>query len=629
MGKNYDLELHNLDMVYESAKNADVGIIVDYLRNNIHLPIVSIGSGGSFSVSAVFDYLCLKAGGFSKCITPLELSQYHKQLLSMSAVLFSASGKNRDTLNTYQYLSEMEPEGILTCCMHTNTPIKQKQRRNLHNWYYEYEMPVQKDGYLAVESLVSTIVILCKAFMQLTQQDFYYLQESFDWSLDICDRERAKEVLSKESIIVLYNGITKPASIDLESKFSEASLGNVQLVDYRNFAHGRHFWLSNRKESTAIISMGSSSISALVNKTLRLLPKEIPCLEFNFDDSSANGLLESFKFVFSLVSIAGKIRGTNPGGPSIPEFGRRLYHMSYNICKNADMALRRRSSVDAAAFRKQKGTTYCGSIDFRKYAQQYLAEIKSKTFKGLILDFDGTIFCKDSDASIIQEVFSHLINLLDNKILIGIATGRGKSVREELRQIIPLQFWDNIVIAYYNGGCIGLLSDGAVPNKTSRSMPTALCEICKLLENNMEVKDINGFDGNPYQLTLLLGEGDRDQMIGRLTSICSCIRGAKVFQSGHSIDIVPESSSKNNILDYFEKCGYDDRSFLIIGDCGQIGGNDYEMLSRDNSLSVDHVSDDPYSCWNFAKPGLRNLEAMLFYLQHIEVSNDTFSIRGI
>ena len=145
----------------------------------------------------------------------------------------------------------------------------------------------------------------------------------------------------------------------------------------------------------------------------------------------------------------------------------------------------------------------------------------------------------------------------------------------------------------------------------------------------MEVKDINGFDGNPYQLTLLLGEGDSDQMIGRLTSICSCIRGAKVFQSGLSIDIVPESSSKNNILNFFEKCGYDDKCFLIIGDCGQFGGNDYEMLNRENSLSVDHVSDDPYSCWNFAQPGLRNLEAMLFYLKHIEVSNNTFSIRGL
>ena len=41
---------------------------------------------------------------------------------------------------------------------------------------------------------------------------------------------------------------------DLESKFTEAALGHLQIADYRNFAHGRHHWLAKRSETSAILA---------------------------------------------------------------------------------------------------------------------------------------------------------------------------------------------------------------------------------------------------------------------------------------------------------------------------------------------------------------------------------------
>ena len=52
-----------------------------------------------------------------------------------------------------------------------------------------------------------------------------------------------------------------------------------------------------------------------------------------------------------------------------------------------------------------------------------------------------------------------LISLLHKKIPIGIATGRGKSVRNELGEIIPEEFWSNVFIGYYNCAEIATLNE--------------------------------------------------------------------------------------------------------------------------------------------------------------------------
>src|SRR5260370_29648479 len=47
----------------------------------------------------------------------------------------------------------------------------------------------------------------------------------------------------RQHFIVLHSPSLDAAAWDLESKFSEAALGSIQVADYRNFAHGRHHWI--------------------------------------------------------------------------------------------------------------------------------------------------------------------------------------------------------------------------------------------------------------------------------------------------------------------------------------------------------------------------------------------------
>lgn len=620
MGKDFEKELGNLGLVYREACAADIRTITDFLRKYINQPFLGVGSGGSHSVARIFEFLCIKGGGIAKSLTPLELTLFNRQIKEMAVLLFTAGGRNADSIHAYQYLSELEPEGLLTCCMCKDAPIKQVQKDNLHNYYFEYKMPVKKDGYLAVESLVSSTVFLCRAFENLTGNQFFRIPDMVLWGSQAPQMKQVEQVLTKETLIILHGGITTPAAIDLESKFSEASLGNIQLVDFRNFAHGRHYWLSDRKERTAIVSMAGSSVEKIVNKTLNLLPQEIPVLRFDVDDETVLGLFKSFDFIFQLVLQAGVFQGVNPGKPKVADFGKKLYHLNYNICNNISLNERRKNPVAVATYRKCKAINSCETEKYREHGNIYLQTLTNKIFKGIVFDYDGTLHNKGGSQSTELAIIAIINRLLSNNIKIGVATGRGKSVRNELQRVIQKNFWKDVIIAYYNGGCLGLLEDDQQPDKESIAIPDAFIKLKQQVEctsgiNQLEIDGIT--DRNPFQLTILMNGHQNISSREQIISLCDHIPGIKILQSSHSIDIIPVTSSKINIFDFWGKLGYSQDDFIIIGDAGQVGGNDYEMLNCANALSVDRVSERFDSCWNFAKPGLRNLEATLYYLEHI------------
>lgn len=621
MGKDFERELQNLNLIYQGALAGDIGILTGFLQKYIHLPFLSVGSGGSLSVAHIFEYLCTKSGGIAKSLTPMELTLFTKQIREMAVPLFTAGGRNKDSIHAYQYLSELEPEGLLTCCMRANAPIGELQRDNLHNDYFEYRMPVPKDGYLAVESLVSSMVLLCRAFESLTGSGFFRLPDTVSWGAHGPGLEQVEPILAKETLIVLHGGITTPAAVDLESKFSEVSLGNVQLVDFRNFAHGRHYWLSDRRDRTAVVSMAGTSMETIADKTLGLLPRDIPVIRLDVGDGTVDGLFASFDFVFQLVLQAGLLRGINPGKPKVADFGKKLYHLSYNICSQDELKSRRKDPVAMAVYRKYRGVRCCDEEMYRKAGLDYLRRLAGRTFKGVIFDYDGTLYNKRGGEAVGIAVFERLNQLLSRGIKVGIATGRGKSVRSELKKVISEDFWQEVVIAYYNGGCIGVLEDDRQPDKEAAPVPEAFEQLKRRMDlvPELSLLEVDGIaDKNPFQWTVFMDTCQSACQRRKLLSLCGGVPGIKTVQSSHSVDIIPETSSKTNIFAYWDGLGYTRDDFIVMGDAGQFGGNDYELLNCPYALSVDRVSEEMDACWNFAKPGMRNLEAALYYLEHFE-----------
>src|SRR5262249_49173963 len=140
------------------------------------------------------------------------------------------------------------------------------------------------DGFLATNSLLGFTVLLARAYAAEFEADAEWTCTS--QILQSLLSEPSEEVAawqaatapiwSRPTTVVLYGPSTRAGATDLESKFTEAALGNLQLADYRNFAHGRHHWLAKRGDTSAVLALITDSDRALAERTLALIPRDIP-----------------------------------------------------------------------------------------------------------------------------------------------------------------------------------------------------------------------------------------------------------------------------------------------------------------------------------------------------------------
>ena len=612
MGRSFQTEIELLNNTYRCILNSEVIEVEKFLLSISNQSLIIVGSGGSFSVAKAFEYFYQRAGGIlSKAITPFELINYNTSLKNMGVVLLTAGGNNPDTINAFKFITKFEPSSFLTLSTNENSKVGRVSNQYTHI-LYQKSLPSGKDGFLAVNSLIAMILIITKAYENIVDNCFFKLEEKFDFLCELNISENIiKTILDKESIIVLHGGMTTPVAIDLESKFTEAALGIIQLADYRNFAHGRHYWLAKNSECTSIIALISPNEKVIAQKTLSLIPKNVPIYEVITEKDSVMGMLELFRTIFRLTMCAGKLKNIDPGKPKVPEFGRKLYHISYN-----NLTDKKYKALDGienrAAYRK------CGSVNtdiWKQYKQafsKFYKNIMSIKFGGIIFDYDCTI--KDKSIDIITEsrIYEYLNQLLDNRIHIGIATGRGKSARFELQAKISEKHWDSVHIAYYNGGEISSLSNDNAPDTNNE-----IFESLRVISNDLgyRLKDSIMMDSRPMQLSVLLKNISEKTIIDIIREICLKHSDIKVLQSGHSLDIIPLSSSKLNIFQVFDQT----QKYLCFGDSGEVSGNDYELLSHEFGISVKNVSPSFDTCWNFAPLGIKNSVATLFYLEALKL----------
>lgn len=629
MGKCFRKEILEIPNTYEAVFAEDVAAIKSFLNISRKIPMLLIGSGGSFSVAVAAEYLLRRAGFFCKAITPLELPQYRSQMTEITAILFTASGRNSDTKNAFNFLCESEMHALLTVCMSKNAPISKIQLADVHSRYFDFFVPSGKDGYLAVNSMIASIALLAKAIYELTGDVFFQLKENGLQKSNKYSLENDEfDFLKKDTLIVLHGGSTTPVAYDIESKFSEVALGNIQLVDYRNFAHGRHYWIAQRKANTAVLMLIGSGEKVIANKTLEILPADLLCKTIFMEEDSVVGMLNLYYEVFDLIAIAGELNGIDPGRPKVPDYGRKLYHLSANPCRKREHQRRKKTVIEVAVQRKITDGACANQHLYNHAAEKYLQKLREKQFQGLVFDYDGTLHIKGNATRDIEcEIFKYLNDLLEAGIRIGVATGRGKSVRKELQEKIGKKHWDKFAIAYYNGGCVAALADDLQPNtgiKVNESLWKLKTAIDGLPINSQALIDLR-----PTQLTIA---GNDAKDIKFYTDFCKEklfeISGLKMVVSSHSVDVIPENVTKSNIMQFFGANNDISKEYLFIGDSGQIGGNDFEMLKEEYSLSVDQVSKSLDTCWNFAPAGKRNLLATRYYLECISLTKDapTFNV---
>jgi hypothetical protein len=463
VGRPYKSELQHLPHTYDCVLSLEYAPLKDRIDGLASYPLIAIGSGGSQSTATlVADLHQTKFGQVGKADTPLSAWSYMKLLKRAAVLLVSAGGQNPDILGIAKAVVESEPASLVALCATKSSPLARIVKGFSRGFCFDFELPTGKDGFLATNSLLALSVAALRGY----GYDANDLPRSYEVANQASGKAGQRKQLrgsphffNMRNLIALHGPQSRSAAFDLESKLIEAGLVSVQLADYRNFAHGRHHWLAKNPDSS-VLALASNEETPLAEQTLGLLPRDIPSMLIKSSASGYASWVGLQAAVFDLVAKFGDARKIDPGRPGVPEFGRRIYHLN---------AFRRsKSDLKSTAIARKKKSWSQTDAEYLRQLDRAFEEVCEKfrkaKFHGLILDYDGTVCDHVDRFGAIPKATGEILNcIVEAGFLLGIATGRGKSVREALQAAISKNTWRRVQIGYYNGGVVAGLEDNTQP----------------------------------------------------------------------------------------------------------------------------------------------------------------------
>jgi len=626
---------------FDWAAGLDNTALSHAVRSARFSPLRAVGSGGSLTAAhALAGLHQVFAGQLAAVATPLQVVN-QRLAPAVSSWLLTAAGRNVDVLAAAQAEIEREPKQVSVVCGSTSSPLADLCRDHPFVDLITFDSPQGKDGFLATNSLLSFVTLISRAYvLEFASPEDWAEQAHTVRALLMAGnegsgewRQQSSALWSRETIVVLHGPATAIGAIDVESKFTEAALANVQIADYRNFAHGRHHWLAKRSDRSGVLAFVSDTDRSLAERTLDLIPDDVPVVRIDLPGGSVAAGLKSLIVGMWLTGWAGAALGIDPGRPGVPEFGRKLYHLNVRTARaKDDVGISIRT---AAALRRKTGLTV-SQLMLRKEASGWLSDLElfqssldDAEFGAVVLDYDGTIvdtrrrFHPPED-----DVSAELIRIVESGGRIAIATGRGSSVRRDLQRVLPESLWSRILIGYYNGAEIASLDDDAAP-RSSETCDTELEVVSLHLRADTRLLDIAEQHDRPHQITLTARTVSAEEYLWGLVQqiVAGLDTRATVTRSSHSVDVVAPGVSKINVLTRL-RSDIGDHPILTIGDRGRWPGNDYELLNQPFSLSVDEVSAQRSACWNLASPGQRGPRVTVEYLRAVSMVNGWLSFAG-
>ena len=617
MPASHKNELIGLDKVYRTALRVDISSLCKVVERWAQSHMLMVGSGGSYSVATfAADLHEWFTGKLARAATPLEITSNPD--LDCGVACFSARGQNHDIVSAFRTAALSEIDPLAALILAENSQLQKMGTTFRYTDVISVSRKSFSDGYLAVASMIGSALLLIRAYRQviratknpLPQNLRDLMQEIAGFSAIEQIFEKAKKVVNGRAYLnVLYSPELKAAAIDLESRFTEAALGPVQISDFRNFGHGRHFWLSRKGKETSVLALMSNVQQSIGSKTIALLPNEVNVQPIEFcgprDLQAFIGLIVSMAFAGCAAELA-KVNASKPG---VRPFGRQLYRLKVDTIKRAPYQLNRTAAI------RRKGA----KVDDATWHDHYecaIDTVNKAQYSALILDYDGTL-CDTRDRSkpLNRTLVNELVRIAHEGAMIGIATGRGPSAGAELRASLPKSLHERIMIGYYNGALTRLLTDDSDPIIASSETLSPL---------SVALSEASSFGGrireNAVQISLELRPGIQiDTHLAEIRRLMKTFDiPAKVVFSGHAVDFCLAHQSKINVIDAMRKrFSLGDGPVVRLGDRGKPLGNDWELLDDRYGLSVDQVSSHPKHCWALAPAGMKGVQATEHYLTRL------------
>jgi fructoselysine-6-P-deglycase FrlB-like protein len=355
MARPYTNEMSKLGETFAWAAAVDLEPMRQAVRTASLSSLRALGSGGSLTAAHALAALHQRfTGRLAAVATPLEAVNDPLDH-SVATWLLSAGGSNVDIMAAAKALILREPRQIGVLCGREDSPLAELCRDHPFIDLLLYPPPVGKDGFLATNSLLAFTTILTHAYTaefgaQADWDDAVIrlttLLEPASLALGAWEEEVA-QLWARPTTLVLHGPSTRIGAVDLESKFTEAAIGNLQIADYRNFAHGRHHWLAKRGEESGVLAFITEADRTLAERTLDLIPASVPQARISLAGCQSASALASLVAALQITGWAGFTRGIDPGRPGVPEFGRKLYNLS--LPRPSRTATQRRLSPRHAA----------------------------------------------------------------------------------------------------------------------------------------------------------------------------------------------------------------------------------------------------------------------------------------
>jgi hydroxymethylpyrimidine pyrophosphatase-like HAD family hydrolase len=427
-----------------------------------------------------------------------------------------------------------------------------------------------------------------------------------------------------QNCLILVGPGTQAAGIDLETRLSETGLAASQLVDYRNFAHGRHYGLSQNKNDTIVVAFIAPEYADLANDTLLQLPNEVPVIRIETEQAWPFGVLELLVGSMQLLGQVSDGARLDPARPRVPKFGRALYRLN-SQSKISGVA---HDPITRKLIALGAPTSTAIRNRYQVELERWITMISELQFDGLVLDYDGTVCTTENrfDAPD-KAIVKLLVCVIERGAYLGFASGRGSSLHRDLRNAIPEQLWSRVYSGMYNGALVIPLN-ADLPDATTPS------PVLKELENRVrQLVDESSMliERRAHQIQFQVTAGSEisaralTQLIREVAARSPSV-DVKCMQSAHSIDVVEAATSKRAVVETLGACC--SGAILCIGDQGQEGGNDFELLAcRPTTLSVDRCSSDPTRCWNLDPPGERGPSILRRYLRSLRYSRGRSGFR--
>jgi len=131
MGKPFASELLKIPDTLAWANQVDVNPLTEFFLQCQYAPLVSIGTGGSFTAAELLRLLFEARGGIAISHTPLSFLQSNADLRGANLVLFTAGGNNKDVLEAWRVAVEREVRRILVICGSPTSKIAALAKRTL------------------------------------------------------------------------------------------------------------------------------------------------------------------------------------------------------------------------------------------------------------------------------------------------------------------------------------------------------------------------------------------------------------------------------------------------------------------------------------------------------------------